>query len=104
MVSYITIGNINATQQLTATIILPSMVNVMSNKDGCCFQCQEPGHITRHCPHIRCYECDKYGYIVMDCPHRIPPSGTPVTHQNPHRSHHARSSLKHHCDDGDRQS
>ena len=32
-----------ATQQLTAMIIPPSMVNVMSNKDGCCFQCQEPG-------------------------------------------------------------
>ena len=38
------VQKLNAAQQLTAMIIPPSMVNVMSNKEGCCFQCQEPGH------------------------------------------------------------
>ena len=36
---------LNATQQLMAVIIPPSTGNVMSNKEDCCFQCQEPGHI-----------------------------------------------------------
>ena len=40
----------------------------------------------------------------MDCSHRKPPSGTPVTQNKPHRSHHARSSSRHHSDDRDRQS
>ena len=35
----------NAAQQITATILPSSMVNIMSNKDDQCFQCQEPGHI-----------------------------------------------------------
>ena len=35
-----------ATQQLTATIAPPSMVTIMSNEEDCCFQHQEPGHIT----------------------------------------------------------
>ena len=78
------------------------MVNIMSHEEDHCFQCQEQGHITQNCPHIRCYECDECGHIVMDCPHRIPPSGTPVTHHKPHRSHHARSSLRHHHEDRDR--
>ena len=78
---------LNATQQLTATIIPPSTVNVMSNKEDCCFQCQEPGHITQHCPHIRWYECNENGYIIMDCPHRIPPSRTPVTHHKANKGH-----------------
>ena len=59
------VEKLNATQQLMATIIPPSTVNVMSNEEDCCFQCQEPGHIAQHCPHIRCYECNKYGHIVM---------------------------------------
>ena len=37
---------LSATQQLTVTIILSSVVNMMSNKEDQCFQCQEPGHIT----------------------------------------------------------
>ena len=98
------VEKLNATQQLTAMIIPPSMVNIMSNEEDSCFQCQEPGHITWNCPHSRCYECDKYGHIVMDCPHRILPSGTPMSHHKPHRSHHARLSLRHHCEDRDRQS
>ena len=40
------VEKLNATQQLTAMIIPPSTLNVMSNEDDCCFQCQEPGHIT----------------------------------------------------------
>ena len=31
--------------QLTTTIIPSSKVNMMSNEDYQCFQCQEPGHI-----------------------------------------------------------
>ena len=68
-----------------AMIIPPSTVNVMSNEEDCCFQCQEPGHTAQHCPHIRCYECDEYGHIVMDCPNRIPPSMTSVTYQKAHK-------------------
>ena len=66
---------------LTATLILPTTVNVMSQEEDCCFQCQEQGHIACHCPSVRCFECDDYGHIVMDYPHRIPPAGTPVNHQ-----------------------
>ena len=61
----------NTAHQLTAMIILPFMVNVMSHEDHC-FQCQEQGHLAQNCPHIRCYECDEYGHIVMDCPQKIP--------------------------------
>ena len=39
------VEKLNATQQLMAMIIPPSTVNVMLNKDDCCFQCQDPGHI-----------------------------------------------------------
>ena len=35
----------NAAKQLTMTIIPSSTVNIMSNKEDQCFQCQEPGHI-----------------------------------------------------------
>ena len=37
------VEKLNATQQLTAMIIPPSTVNVMSKEEDCCFQ--EPGHI-----------------------------------------------------------
>ena len=39
------VEKLNAIQQLTATIIPPSMVNVMSHEEDCCFHCQEQGHI-----------------------------------------------------------
>ena len=84
------VEKLNAIQQLTATIIPPSIVNVMSHEEDGCFQCQEQGHIAGNCPHIRCYECNEYGHIVMDCSHKIPPSGTPATHHKPPRSCHAR--------------
>ena len=38
------VEKLNARQQLTATIISPSKVGVMSNEEDCCFQCQELGH------------------------------------------------------------
>ena len=69
--------------QLTATITPPSMVNMMSNDEDHCFQCQEHGHIARNCPNIRCFECDEYCHIVMDCPHGIPPLGTLAKHSHP---------------------
>ena len=75
------VENLQATQQLTATIFPPSMVNVMSHEEDHCFQYQEQGHIACHFPNVRCFECDEYGHIVMDCQHRIPPSGTPANHQ-----------------------
>ena len=40
------VEKLNATEQLTATIIPSSMVNVMSHEEDSCFQGQEQGHIT----------------------------------------------------------
>ena len=71
---------LQAAQQLTATLIPSSTVNVMSHKDNCCFQCQESGHIAWHCPNVHCSESDEYGHRVVDCPQWIPPSGTPACH------------------------
>ena len=92
------VEKLNAVQQLTATITSPSTVNMMSNDDDRCFQCQEHGHIARNCPNIRCFECDEYGHIVMDSPHKIPPLGTPAKHHQSklHKSYHARSCSRHH--------
>ena len=39
------VEKLQAIQQLTATLIPSSTVNVMSNEEDCCFQCQEAGHI-----------------------------------------------------------
>ena len=88
-------------QQLTATLIPSSTVNVMSHEEDGCFQCQESGHIACHCPNAWCFECDEYEHIVVDFPHRIPPSGTPACHhrsQSQHR-HHNRSTSYHHHED-----
>ena len=49
------VEKLNATQQLTTTIIPSSAVNMMSREEDQCFQCQEPGHIAWHCPLIRCH-------------------------------------------------
>ena len=83
---------LNTEHQLTAMMTPPSTVNMMSNNEDCCLQCQEQGHIARNFLNIRCFKCDEYGHIVMDCPHRIPPLGTPAKHHQPkpHTSHHAR--------------
>ena len=40
------VEKLNATQQLIAMIIQASTVNVMSNEEDCCFQCQEQAHVT----------------------------------------------------------
>ena len=100
------VEKVNAVQQVTAMIIPPSTVNMMSSEEDHCFQCQEQGHIDQNCPTIRCFKCDKYGHIVMVCPHRIPPLGMPAKHHQPkpQRSHHARSNSRHHHEDRDRQS
>ena len=92
------VEKLQAAQQLTATLIPPSTVNVMSNEEDHCFQCQEAGHIAWHCPNVRCFECDEYGHIVVDCLHRILPLGTPAHHHSSpsqHRPHNR--STSHHC-------
>ena len=39
------VEKLQAAQQLTATLIPSSTVNVISNEEDCCFQCQEASHI-----------------------------------------------------------
>ena len=39
------VENLQAAQQLTATLLATSTVNVMSHKEDYCFHCQESGHI-----------------------------------------------------------
>ena len=92
------VEKLQAAQQLTATLLPSSTVNVMSNEEDQCFQCQEFGHITCHCLNVHCFECDEYGHIVVDCPDRIPPSGIPANHQrqNSNTRHHTRSTSRHH--------
>ena len=46
------VEKLHATQQLTATLIPSSTVNVMSHEEGHCFQFQESGHIAHHCPNV----------------------------------------------------
>ena len=92
------VEKLQAVQQLTATLLPSSMVNVMSSEDDKCFQCQEFGHMACHCPNIRCFGCNKYSHVATDCPDRIPPSGTPAHHRKHHSSmrHWTRSTSQHH--------
>ena len=46
------VEKLQTTQQHTATLIPSSTVNVMSNEEDCCFQCQEAGHIAHHCSNV----------------------------------------------------
>ena len=69
------VEKLHSVQQLTATLLPSSTVNVMSNKGDKCFQCQELGHIACHFPNVLCFECNEYGHIAADCPDRIPLSG-----------------------------
>ena len=78
------VEKLQAAQQLTATLLHSSTVNVMSSNDDKCFQCQEPGHVACCCPYIKCFDCDEYGHITADCPDKIPPSGTPARHRDTH--------------------
>ena len=70
----------------------------MSNEEAQCFQCEELGHITHHCPNVHCFECNEYGHIVADCPDRIPQSGIPAHHhrQISNTRHHTRSTSRCH--------
>ena len=96
------VEKLNATQELTAMINSSSTVNMMSDEEDCCFQCQEPGHIAWHSPYIKCYGCNEYGHIMMDCSHKIPPSRTPAMHYKAHKGYLARSSLRHHQEEWER--
>ena len=75
------VEKLQAAQQLTATQLSSSTVNVMTNEGDQCFHCQEFGHIAHNCPNVHCFECDEYGHIAVDCPDRIPQSGTPACHK-----------------------
>ena len=69
------VEKLQATQQITSTLLPPSLVNTMSTDNDKCFQCQEVGHMACYCPHIRCFNCNNYGHITVGCPDKIPPSG-----------------------------
>ena len=92
------VKKLQAAEQLTATLLPSSTVNVMSSEDVKCFQCQELGYMACHCPHIQCFNCDEYSHVAADCPDKIPPSGTLACHKK-HRSntrYHTRSTSRHH--------
>ena len=76
------VEELQAAQQLTATLVLSSSVNTMSSDDEKCFQCQESEHMAQRCPHIKCFDCDEYGHVTADCPDKIPLSGSPARHRN----------------------
>ena len=76
------VEKLQAAQQLTATSLPLSSMNVMSSDDDKYFQCQELRHMACHCPHIKCFDCDEYGHVAADCPNKIPPSGTLARHRN----------------------
>ena len=91
------VEKLQAEKQLTATLLPSSSINVMSGDDDKCFQCQELGHMTCHCPCIKCFDCDEYGHIAADCPDKIPPSGTPARQRNTNSStRHCDRSTSHH--------
>ena len=46
------VEKLQATQQLTATLIPSSTVNVMSHEEDHCIQCQESGHLACHCLNV----------------------------------------------------
>ena len=76
------VEKLQATKQLTSTLLPSSSVNTMSSDEDKCFQCQESGHMSHYCPHIRCFDCDNFGHVTADCPDKIPPSGIPVRHRD----------------------
>ena len=100
------VEKLQAVQQLTATLLPSSTVNVMSHEEDQCFQCQELGHIVCHCPNVHCFECEEYSHIVVDCPYWILPSGTPVCHhrQDTSTRHCTRLTSRHQHQDGYRHS
>ena len=82
------VEKLQAAQQLPATLLPSSTVNVITNEGDQCFQCQELGHIACNCPYVHCFEYHEYGHIAVDCLDRIPPSGTPACHRRWHTRHH----------------
>ena len=95
------VKKLQAAQQLTATLIPSSTLNIMSHEEDRCFQCQESGHRAQHSPNVCCFKCDEYGHIVVDCPYCIPPSGMPTCYHRPksHTRHFTRSTSCHHHQD-----
>ena len=92
------VEKLQAAQQLTATLLPSSSVNIMSSEDDKCFQCQESGHMACHCPHIKCFDCDEYGHVAADCPDKMPPPGTPARHRNTHSNARCHDRSKSHHD------
>ena len=90
------VEKLQATQQLTSSLLPTSSVNVMTNDQDKCFQCQEVGHMACYCPHIKCYDCNNYGHVAMDCPNKIPPSGMPAHHRPGPSGRNQRSSSWYH--------
>ena len=93
------VEKLQAAQQLTATLLPLSSVNVMSSDDDKCIQCKELGHMAHHCPCIKCFDCDEYGHVTADCSDKIPLSGTPARHRNAHsnaRCYHRSTSRHNH--------
>ena len=90
------VEKLQATQQITSTLLPTSSVNTMSSDNDRCFQCQEISHMARYCPHIQHYDCDTYGHVAMDCLDKIPLSGTPACHRSNATNRCDRSSSRHH--------
>ena len=90
------VEKLQATQQITSSLLPTSSVNTMSSDNDRCFQCQEIGHMACYCPHIWCYDCDNYGHVAMDCPDKIPPSGTLACCRTNTNDRHDRSSTRCH--------
>ena len=87
------VEKLQAAQQLTATLLPSSSMNIMSSNDDKCFQCQESRHLACHCPCIKCFYWVEFGHVTVDCPNKIPLSGTLARHKNTssNRRHHDRS-------------
>ena len=75
------VEKLQASQQLTASLLPSSSMNIMSSDDDKCSQCQELEHMACHCPCIKCFDCDEYGHVAADCPDKIPLSGTLARHR-----------------------
>ena len=90
------VEKLQATRQITSTLLPTSSVNTMSSDNERCFQCQEIGYMACYCPHIQCYDCDNYGHVAMDCPDEIPPSGKLAYCRSNTTDRHDRSSSRHH--------